>query len=255
MNQKVARIFQIFCVLLVVMSSAFAKPKSKGAKAAVKGLHAEYTDWQGAAFGAEIPKWVAAVATASSEDEIRNLLDKPKGYRVWAIQSEGQNLDALKLLTDNFDIQAQVGASISQNVARIADRVQASEGATENAQITEQTAKIVDMVTTNLTLNGLERISSYWSKYFMANKKGKPVDGDSGKERYSYVVVMGMEGDRFNAQLDAAMAKIKENTSEDDYLRKLSDIVIADLKKPELLQAVITANVNIDGDAEAAVQD
>ena len=229
----------------VLLAGCASSPKAGKPQAAVKGLHAEYTDWQGAAFGAEIPKWVGAVVSANSEDEIRKLLDKPKGYRIWTVQAQGDNLDALKMLTDNFDIQAQVSASISQNVSRIADRVQASEGATKNASITEQTAKVVDMVTSNLTLNGLERVTSYWSKYFMADKKGNAVDGASGEERYSYIVVMGMEGDRFNAQLDAAMAKIKENTSEDDVLRKLSDIVIADLKKPELLQASITADVNI----------
>ena len=43
---------------------------------------------------------------------------------------------------------------------------------------------------------------------------------------------MGMEGERFNAQLDAAMQKINENTSEDEYLRKLSSAVITNLKLP-----------------------
>lgn len=231
--------------IAVLLAGCVSSPTAGKPQTAVKGLHAEYTDWQGAAFGAEIPKWVSAVVTASSEDEIRKLLDKPNGYRIWAVLAEGNDLDALKLYTDNFDIQAQVSASISQNVARIADRAQAAEGTTKNATITEQSAKVVDMVTTNLTLNGLERVTSYWSKYFMADKKGKAVEGASGRERYSYVVVMGMEGERFNAQLDAAMAKIRENTSEDDYLRKLSDIVIADLKKPEVLQASILADVVI----------
>ena len=41
---------------------------------------------------------------------------------------------------------------------------------------------------------------------------------------------MGMEGERFNAQLDAAMQKIEENTAEDEYLRKLSSAVITNLK-------------------------
>ena len=66
----------------------------------------------------------------------------------------------------------------------------------------------------------------------MADKKGNPVAGENGKEKYHYIVVMGMEGERFNAQLDAAMKKIDENTSEDEYLRKLSTAVITNLKLP-----------------------
>ena len=64
----------------------------------------------------------------------------------------------------------------------------------------------------------------------MADKKGNAVEGESGKERYSYIVVMGMVGERFNAQLDAALQKIEENTAEDEYLRKLSSAVITNLK-------------------------
>lgn len=242
---KIAKILTA-TAMAVLLAGCASSPTAGKPQTAVKGLHAEYTDWQGAAFGAEIPKWVSAVVTASSEDEIRKLLDKPNGYRIWTVLVEGNDLDGLKMLADNFDIQAQVSASISQNVTRIADRAQEAEGTTKQATITEQSAKVVDMVTSNLTLNGLERVSSYWSKYFMADKKGRAVAGSSGQERYSYIVVMGMEGERFNAQLDAAMAKIRENTSEDDYLRKLSDIVIADLKKPEILQASITADLNIE---------
>ena len=241
---KIAKIMMATAIA-VLLAGCASSPNAGKPQTAVKGLHAEYTDWQGAAFGADIPKWVGAVVSAQSEDEIRKLLDKPNGYRVWSVLARGSDLDALKLYTDNFDIQAQVSASISQNVATIADRVQETEGKTEKATITEQSAKVVNMITSNLTLNGLERVTSYWSKYFMADKKGKPANSDSGKELYSYVVVMGMEGDRFNAQLDAAMAKIRENTSEDEYLRKLSDIVIADLKKPEILQASITADLSI----------
>ena len=135
-------------------------------------LHAEFTDWQGAAYGAEIPKWVSAVMSAESEDEIRKLFDKPDGYRIWAAINRGSDLDALRLDTDNSCL-TQVRMSIFQNA--------------------------------------LEGVASYWTKYFMADKKRKPVNGDAGKERYSYVVVMGMEGDRFNALLDAAMAKIRDD--------------------------------------------
>ena len=224
-------------VTAAVLCACTSAPKAGKPKAAVKGFHAEFTDWQSASTGGSIPEWVEAVLNADSEDTIRELLKKPKGYRIWTIENQGESLDALKLLTDNFDIQARVASSISQNVAQEAERIQEAEGTTDKAKINEQAAAVAQMVTTNLTLNGLERVTGYWTKYYMADKKGNPVEGESGKEHYSYVVVMGMEGERFNAQLDAAMQKINENSSEDEYLRKLSSAVITNLKLQSALSA------------------
>ena len=214
------------------LTSCVSSPKADAPKVAVKGFHAEVTDWQSASVGGSVPEWVSAVLEADSEDTVRTLLKKPKGYRIWTLDNQGENLDALKTLTDNFDIQARVASSISQNVAQDAERIQKAEGATNEAKVTEQAAAVASMVTTNLTLNGLERVTGYWTKYFMADKNGAPVAGEAGKEKYHYIVVMGMEGNRFNAQLDAAMKKISENSSEDEYLRKLSSAVITNLKLP-----------------------
>lgn len=219
--------------LSILLLSCASAPKAEKPQAAVKGFHAEFTDWQSAPAGGSIPDWVSAVLEAESEDQLRSLLEKPKGYRVWTVNNRGDNLDALKLLTDNFDIQAAVGSSISQNVAQTAERIQQTEGATDTARITEQSAAVATMVSQNVTLNGLERVTSYWTKYYMADKNGKAVDGESGRERYSYIVVMGMDGERFDAQLDAAMKKIEENTSEDEYLRMLASKVIADIRSAE----------------------
>lgn len=221
-------------VITIVLGSCVSSPKANKPQAAVKGFHAELTDWQSASTGGNVPEWVNAVLEADSEDTVRSLLKKPKGYRIWTLDNQGENLDALKALTDNFDIQARVASSISQNVAQDAERIQKAEGATNEAKITEQAAAVASMVTTNLTLNGLERVTGYWTKYYMADKKGNPVAGERGKEKYHYIVIMGMEGDRFNSQLDAAMKKIEENSSEDEYLRKLSSVVLANLKFPNV---------------------
>ncbi|MBD5412524.1 MAG: hypothetical protein HDR51_07255 [Treponema sp.] len=177
---KIAKIMMATAV--AVLLAGCSSPKIRKPQT----LHAEFTDWQGAAYGAEIPKWVSAVMSAESEDEIRKLFDKPDGYRIWAAINRGSDLDALRLDTDNSCL-TQVRMSIFQNAL-------------------EGVASIAD-----LSSNGIERVASYWTKYFMADKKRKPVNGDAGKERYSYVVVMGMEGDRFNALLDAAMAKIRDD--------------------------------------------
>ena len=226
-------VYSVFlCMLIFALESCVSTPKADSPKSAIKGFHAELTDWQSASVGGSVPEWVSAVLDANSEDAVRSLLKKPKGYRIWTVNNQGENLDALRTLTDNFDVQARVASSISQNVAQEAQRIQKVDGATNEAKITEQAAAVASMVTTNLTLNGLERVTSYWTKYYMADKDGKPVAGESGKEKYHYIVVMGMEGERFNAQLDAAMKKINENTSEDEYLRKLSSMVITNLKLP-----------------------
>lgn len=228
--KKSSKIMMASIVFLAVFALGLSGCASSKAGEPQFAAHPEYTDWQSAAGGGTIPEWVTAVLNVDSEDTVRSLLKKPTGYRIWSLNNQGVDIDALKLLTDNFEIQTQVSNSISQNAADFAIRIQEAEGTTDKAKIKEQTARVLQLISSNLTLNGLERITSYWVKYYMADKKGRPVEGDTGKERYSYIVVMGMEGERFNAQLDAAMKKINENTSEDEYLRKLTNKVIEEFK-------------------------
>ena len=61
-------IFTVAITLALMLSSCASTPKAGKPQAAVKGLHAEFTDWQSASVGGNVPEWVQAVLEADSED-------------------------------------------------------------------------------------------------------------------------------------------------------------------------------------------
>lgn len=232
-------------------TSGATKVSSKDSIVKSASNHAEYIDWQGLAANGDLPEWYSLVLNARSEAALRKALsqegDDYKNYRLWAVNSTGENLEAIKTMTDSFNIQSAVAASIAQNVAQVADRQRDLEGP-GSAITMESKAQVVDMISKNVTLNGLERITSYWAQYEIQNKKGEVVK----PAIYSYVLVMGMSQERFNAQLDAAMKKIDENTNQDENLRALATLAIARLRDPEAVNATVNANLDLSGKKEVS---
>ena len=205
---------------------------------------AVYTDWQGAAFGGAIPEWVEAVANAESQEAICTLLKKnPEEYKVYPVMAQGKDLDALKMLAENFDAQKTVANSISQDIANYAERVAEAEGPTAKAKITEQKAKLAEMVSANLTLHGLDRVTSYWTKYYMVDEKKKVVR----EEMYTYMVVMGISKKNYDDALNSAKEHIANNTNQDPYLRELASLRITEYAgQSARIQSTITANLSIE---------
>ncbi|MBQ0040364.1 MAG: hypothetical protein KBS64_08060 [Treponema sp.] len=244
----------IFGVVSVLAASIFVSCGSTKApkltneftEAKSAGNHAEYIDWQGLAANGELPQWYSHVLNARSEGALRKALSEDGSeygsYRLWAVNAMGNDLEAIKTITDSFDIQSAVSQSISMNVAQVADRQRETEGS--GSKITQESkSQVVDMITKNVTLNGLERITSYWAQYEIQNKSGEVVK----PAVYSYVLVMGMPKDKFNKQLDAAMKNIENNANQDENLRALATIAVARLRDPQSLQTTVSANLDLTG--------
>ena len=62
---------------------------------------------------------------------------------------------------------------------------------------------------------------------------------------------MGMPKNMFDAQLDAAMRKVRENTNQDENLRALATLAIARLRDPQSLQSTVNANLDLTGSGSA----
>lgn len=249
MKKSIACIASVAAALFIVSCGSTPEPtkiSSKENKAKSAANHAEYIDWQGLAANGDLPDWYSLVLNARSEASLRKALseegDDYSNYRLWAVNATGENLEAIKTMTDSFNIQSAVSASIAQNVAQVADRQRDLEGPGSSITM-ESKAQVVDMITKNVTLNGLERVTSYWAQYEIQNKKGEVVK----PAVYSYVLVMGMSQERFNAQLDAAMKKVESNTNQDENLRALASLAIARLRDPEAINATVNANLDLTG--------
>ena len=252
MKKSIFAIMASSVVLLASCGSTGKTPKltNEYTQAKSAGNHAEYIDWQGLAANGDLPEWYSNVLNSRGEGALKKALASEKGeydnYRLWAVNAMGEDLDAIRTMTDSFDIQSAVSASIAQNVAQVADRQRDLEG--PGSKITQESkAQVVDMITKNVTLNGLERITSYWAQYEIQNKKGQTVKPAT----YSYVLVMGMPKNMFDAQLDAAMRKVRENTNQDENLRALATLAIARLRDPQSLQSTVNANLDLTGSGSA----
>ena len=195
MKKSIFAIMASSVVLLASCGSTGKTPKltNEYTQAKSAGNHAEYIDWQGLAANGDLPEWYSNVLNARGEGALKKALASEKGeydnYRLWAVNAMGEDLDAIRTMTDSFDIQSAVSASIAQNVAQVADRQRDLEG--PGSKITQESkAQVVDMITKNVTLNGLERITSYWAQYEIQNKKFVYVVGADNKVQSREIEVL-----------------------------------------------------------------
>lgn len=185
----------------------------------------EIIDYKGQAFGSDIPGWVIDAADGNTKN-VANAL-KLKNQKVWILQNDGDDLDMLKLWTDQIDGRAQIASSIEQTVG---DLITAEMEATQTTEA-EKTKRVDEFSTrmTNLTLQGLEKITDYWTKT-RTLKIGisKPKSNDDYIYKYTYLVVFAMDEQMYANQLDAALQDIDTNDEQSVMLRELVSTKLKD---------------------------
>lgn len=186
----------------------------------------EIIDYKGQAFGSNIPGWVLDASDGNNKAVAKALgLDDKK---VWILQNDGQDLDMLKLWTDQIDGRSQIASGIEQTIA---DLITAEMNATEADKATKQ--QMVDEFSsrvTNLTLQGLEKETDYWTKTrtLKTGVKAKNATEADYTYKYTYLVVFCMDEDLYAKQIDEAFADVGNN---DDQSAMLREVVTAQLKE------------------------
>lgn len=183
-------------------------------------------DYKGQAFGSDIPGWVLDASDGNNKAVAKAL--KLDGKKVWILQNDGQDLDMLKLWTDQIDGRAQIASGIEQTVA---DLVTAEMSASEADTATKQ--QMVDEFSsrvTNLTLEGLEKETDYWTQTqtLKPGVKAKKATADDYTYKFTYLVVFTMDEDLYEKQIDAAFADVGNN---DDQSQLLREVVTTQLKE------------------------
>ena len=198
----------------------------------------ERLDWQGRATGSEIPSWVLAVGDNNKRKIVKELdLD---GYMVWSFNSNGSDLEFLQNWTDKVELQSNVAQSISTSIGRATE---ASLEAEQNIDETtkKKTVKDVTTVLSNVRVNGLEKIASYWIKS-RASTVAKPKSDSDYETKYTYYSVWAVKNDLYEKQIHAAMNDLPGNTSQDPLLMRL---ITASIEKTMLADSsadVLTYN-------------
>ena len=175
-------------------------------------------DYKGQAFGSDLPGWVLDAADGNTKNVQKAL--KLTDSKVWILQNNGQDLDMLKLWTDQVDGRAQIASGMEQSVA---DLITAELEATENIDNAEKEKQVKEfsMRMSNITLNGLEKVSDYWTKTRTLKQGLTKAKSDADFEyKYTYLVVFSMDEKLYDKQLRAAMNDIDANDDQSIKLRE-----------------------------------
>lgn len=184
----------------------------------------EIIDYKGQAFGSDIPGWVLDASDGNNKAVAKALgLD---GKKVWILQNDGQDLDMLKLWTDQIDGRSQIASGIEQTIADLITaemNAQEADTASKQQMVDEFSSRV-----TNLTLQGLEKETDYWTRT-RTLKVGvkKPESENDYVYKYTYLVVFTMDQDLYESQIDAAFEDVGNN---DDQSAMLREVVTAQLK-------------------------
>lgn len=222
---KAALIIMAASVMFAVSScgttSSVTGSGIKGEKPEMASSRAKIVDYQGSAFGTEIPQWVILVSQGEYSDAaLSKVMPELKGKKVFVTMADGNNLEFVKQWTDLVDIETQVGDTMQRVVGKVvsaSEKAKAKEsGKQADPTEVEQKLKLYKEAVAAVEINGLEKTASYW----VEKQTGSQKDGTL-KDVYEYYAVWTMDRDNYDTQLNAAMANVKDNTSESEALKKM----------------------------------
>ena len=230
---KVVKVLVCMSLGIIIGYNAFAKePKVITATPVT-------LDWQGRETNSEIPEWAKAVSENNKRKIVKEL--DLSDYQVFVFNSRGKNLEFLETWTDKVELQSNVAQSISSEIGR------ATQAALQAEQVggqTEMNKTLTDVTTvlSNVRVNGLERMASCWIKTGISKVK-KPKTMADYDITYSYYSVWALPKKSYQAQLDAAMTNLPQNTIQDPLLMKMitraiEKVVLGDEEGP-----IISADV------------
>jgi hypothetical protein len=166
-------------------------------------------DYQGAVTGSEIPAWVQAAIDfdTAALQKLPGLEDKVAivDYGV------GQNLELLRSLVNNFNVQGSVARRISNYVeANFGGEQLGDKNTAENRSFVEEVVATFSRV----EINGLAKEKEYWVKLRTIDR-GKKTES----EQYYYYVLYSIPEQLLNEQIARAMDNIPARTRDQEEIR------------------------------------
>lgn len=179
----------------------------------------EIIDYQGAALGSAIPDWVFGV-DGSDEERVRKALDIKSDTKVFMAADKGTDLDLLKLRTDQVDAQARVASSIEQTVGQVVQEELDVRQADE--QTKAEAVRRYSSAVTNMTLNGLTKEASYWTKTRRPKTGVEHPTFESDYDiSYNYYVVYTINSALYNSQVEKAIGDVQDNDNQTQFLKEV----------------------------------
>jgi hypothetical protein len=166
-------------------------------------------DYQGAVTGSEIPAWVQSAIDFDAES-LQNLPGF-EGKIAIVDYGVGQNLELLRSLVNNFNVQASVARRISNYVeANFGGEQLGDKNTAENRSFVEEVVATFSRV----EINGLAKEKEYWVKLRTIDR-GKKTES----EQYYYYVLYSIPEQTLSEQIARAMINIPVKTKDQEELR------------------------------------
>jgi hypothetical protein len=166
-------------------------------------------DYQGAVTGSEIPAWVQSAIDFDTDS-----LQKLPGFEgkiVIVDYGVGQNLELLRSLVNNFNVQGTVARRISNYVeASFGGEQLGDKNTAENRSFVEEVVAAFSRV----EINGLAREKEYWVKLRTIDRGRRTED-----EQYYYYVLYSIPEQLLNEQIARAMDNVPARTRDQQELR------------------------------------
>lgn len=222
-------------LLVAVLFCSCVSNDIEGAGAVNVVKRAEIIDYKGAAMGASIPGW-ALDAIDGNKRAVQAGLGL-QGRKLWILQNSGDDLDFLKLWTEQVDARAEIASGIEQTIADLVTAEMTAREADEfekERQVSRFSSRV-----TSITLGGLEKEADYWTLTRRVKEGVKKAQSeDDYIVQYTYVVVFSMDEKLWDTQIDAAFSDVGDN---DDQAEELRQIVTSKLKEKLLGEDEVAA--------------
>jgi hypothetical protein len=218
-TKKLIRNLGLIGVMAIWVSCA-GSPKTSGPSGTIEGSGGEApeiagnierirVDYQGAVTGSEIPAWVQAAIDFDTES-----LQKLPGFegKIAIVDyGVGQNLELLRSMVNNFNVQASVARRIGNYVeANFGGEQLGDKNTAENRNFVEEVVATFSKV----TISGLAREKEYWVKLRTIDR-GKKTEF----EQYHYYVLYSISEQVLNEQISRAMSDIPAKTKDQEEIR------------------------------------
>ena len=190
MNALTCAVFTVLAGSALLFSSCTT---TSGAQAAPMAPRPKVVDWQGAAYGTEIPEWARIILQGDEVDEIQKMSEVSKKYVKFA-SLRGQDVDLLKVWAA-ADAADTISHSITQNVTSELGTV--TQGNKDDAATVKIAEQAIGIFAAN-KISGFEKSREFWLKMRQS----------SGKTEFEYIVLYAIDKDNFQDQIDAALGKI-----------------------------------------------
>ena len=192
-------------VMAVLTGCASAPPAAKTESRPVT------VDWQGAAYGTNIPEWTKAAL--EGDQASLGAMPEYSGKVVKIASNRGNELDLLRAWV-SADAADALSRGISQSVTTNLGNTLSGNKDDESA-IVKLTKQAIGIFSSNV-INGFEKSREFWVKQ----------RNPDGTEEYEYLVLYAISADTLALQIDQALGKIDAATeAEKDALAEIDRLV------------------------------